>query len=47
MNKIADGRIDVACNHKTERDTHGSGEEVNRYEIEAHNYNTVCYCLDR
>jgi hypothetical protein len=41
MNKIADGRVDVAGDHKTESDTYGSGEEVNRYEIEAHYKNTV------
>jgi hypothetical protein len=47
MKKIADGRVDVACDHKPESYTYGSGEEVDRYEIEAHNQNTVGYRLDR
>jgi len=47
MNELSDGRIDVAGDHKTESDTHGSGEEVNHEEIEAHDQNTAGDRLDR
>jgi hypothetical protein len=47
MKEIANGRVNVACDHKPESDAHGSSEEVNRCEIEAHNQNTIGYRLDR